>query len=96
MVSEKSNTLQDQIDELTTNNNNEFLRINEKIELNNSEYGDKLREVETKTLWQINDCKLKLSNCVNEQIGEGCYEIALEQNSHQNQGGGNQAGIDRP
>lgn len=68
MLNEKSNTLQDQIDELTTNSNNEFLRINEKIELNNSEYGDKLREVETKTLWQINDCKLKLSNCVNEQM----------------------------
>ena len=36
--------------------------------MTNAEFGDKLRENETKTLWQINDCKMKLSNCVNEQM----------------------------
>lgn len=44
------------------------MKVNEKIELNNAEFGDRVREVETKTLWQINDCKVKLENCVNEQM----------------------------
>lgn len=30
-----------------------------------SSFGDKVREVETKTLWQINDCKMRLNSCVN-------------------------------
>lgn len=33
----------------------------------NAGFGDKVREVETKTLWQINDCKLRLNSCVNDQ-----------------------------
>lgn len=30
----------------------------------NASFGDKVREVETKTIWQINDCKLRLNSCI--------------------------------
>ena len=35
--------------------------------MNLNKYEEKLREVESKTLWQINDCKTKLNDRVNEQ-----------------------------
>ena len=57
--------LQEQIDENNTKISNETLRLDEKIELLSAEFNDKVREVETKTLWQINDCKLRLNSCIN-------------------------------
>ena len=68
LINEKVNSIQEQLDELTTQKNSQFMRVNEKIELNSSDFHDKIREVQTKTLWQITDCKSKLAACVNEQM----------------------------
>ena len=66
-LTEKVNVLQEQIDDTNTKLSNEAQSLNEKIELTVAEFGDKIREVETKTLWQINDCKLRLNSCISEQ-----------------------------
>lgn len=66
-LNEKSSALQEQIDENNTKFSNEFLELKEKLELMNAGFGDRVREVETKTLWQINDCKLRLNSCISEQ-----------------------------
>lgn len=67
-LNEKVAVLQQQIDEASSKTSNDFFTTNEKIELAIAEFGDKLREVQTKTLWQINDSKAKLATCVNEQF----------------------------
>jgi len=38
------------------------------MQLTINKYEEKLSEVESKTLWQINDCKTKLGDRVNEQF----------------------------
>lgn len=38
------------------------------MQLNLNKYEEMLREVESKTVWQINDCQTKLNDRVNEQL----------------------------
>lgn len=41
--------------------------MTESIMLTHNRYEEKLKEIESKTLWQINDCKMQLNDRVNEQ-----------------------------
>ena len=65
MLNEKVANLQSQLDDFKKTQNKENRSTSETIQLNLNKYEEQLREVESKTLWQINDCKTKLNDRVN-------------------------------
>lgn len=68
ILSEKTSNLQNQLDDFKKTQLKENRSFSESIQLNLNKYEEKLREVESKTLWQITDCKNKLNDRVNEQF----------------------------
>ena len=68
MVGERVNALQYQLDEYKKSNNKENRTLKETFQSNVNGFEEKIREIESKTLWQINDCKNKLADRVNEQL----------------------------
>ena len=67
LLNEKTSNIQSQIDDFKKTQLKENRSFNESIQLNLNKYEEKLREVESKTLWQITDCKTKLNDRVNDQ-----------------------------
>lgn len=68
IVNDKCMNLQGQLDEYKKVQNKETRTLNQNLQISINKYEEKLREVESKTLWQINDCKTKLEDRVNEQF----------------------------
>lgn len=66
-VGEKTQALQSQLEESKKAQSKENRSLSESILLTHNRYEEKLKEVESNTLWQINDCKMQLSQRVNEQ-----------------------------
>lgn len=67
-ISERVQAMQGQLEELKKAQARENRTQAEAVMLAQNRFEEKLKEVESKTLWQINDCKVKLSDRVNEQF----------------------------
>ena len=68
LIVQKTSNLQSQLDDFKKTQLKENRSTNETLQLNLHKYEEKLREVQSKTLWQISDCKTKLNDRVNEQF----------------------------
>jgi hypothetical protein len=67
-VAERVQAVQGQLEEFKKAQARENRTQAEAVMLAQNRFEEKLKEVESKTLWQINDCKVKLSDRVNEQF----------------------------
>lgn len=66
-IAEKNRALEKRLDEARETFSVDLTNLTERMEVRHHEQSEQVREVEKKTLWQINDCKVALETRINEQ-----------------------------
>jgi hypothetical protein len=66
-ISEKNKSIEKRLDEIRESFSFVITNLTERLEVRHHEQSEQVREVEKKTLWQINDCKVNLETRISEQ-----------------------------